>query len=247
MKPRTDSARFPAPLGGQGRLSRLVRAHARDHPPACRQARLSPFARSGARIGSRPARRPRPARAGRPGVPRHCTNPLWHRLQPSLQGRDGVDAGGRGCAMSDKANCLCPMCRRDVRRAIEHAFELERRWLGEIGLQVFGRIDWCTPALLRWVIYDMRQQGLLIELRDHPGQQAKPISMYLLARLTLPRKGGAPRAPNPDPSPRTDRSSCASPGSSRKAAPHPRVMRWCRTTSPGIRTCPPPHTASSRP
>ena len=94
--------------------------------------------------------------------------------------------------MSDKANCLCPMCRRDVRLAIERTFEVERRWLGEIGLRVVGRMEWVTPALLRWVIYDMRQQGLLIELRDHPAQQANPISMYLLARLTLPRRGGAP-------------------------------------------------------
>jgi hypothetical protein len=94
-----------------------------------------------------------------------------------------------------KANCLCPLSRRDVREAIERTFEVERRWLGEIGLRVLGGIDWCTPALLRWVLLDMRQQGLLIELRDHPGAQRDPISMYLLSRLTLSRRcekrGGA--------------------------------------------------------
>jgi hypothetical protein len=90
--------------------------------------------------------------------------------------------------MNAKQNCLCPMCRRGVRVAIEHTFEVERRWLGEIGLRVFGRFDWCTPALLRWVLWEMRDLGILIEMRDHPMAQRDPIPMYMLARLTLPRK-----------------------------------------------------------
>ena len=94
-----------------------------------------------------------------------------------------------------KQNCLCSMCRRGVRLAIEQTFLAERIWLGEIGLRFFGRMDWCTPALLRYVLSEMRDLGILIEMRDYPWTQREPISMYMLARLTVPaecrKRGGA--------------------------------------------------------
>lgn len=92
-------------------------------------------------------------------------------------------------------NCLCPVCRRGVRLAVERTFEVERRWLGKVGVRFFGVLDWVTPALLDIVLAEMCERGILIEMLDHPGQQRRPISMYMLARLTVPvefrKRGGA--------------------------------------------------------
>lgn len=69
---------------------------------------------------------------------------------------------------------------------IERTFLAEQRWMGEIGLRIHGRLEWAPSEFLRSVLTEMRDQGILIEQRDHPRQQRNPISIYYLTRLTMP-------------------------------------------------------------
>lgn len=85
-----------------------------------------------------------------------------------------------------KTPCTCPICRRGLRLMIEQTLLTHRRWMGEIGIRIHGRLDWAPLDFIREVLDEMCQLGILIRQLDHPKQQRNPISLYLLARITLP-------------------------------------------------------------